>query len=634
MASLSAQFWRAVRNLLVRLTDRLPAKIIKGPDGEPFLERYHLLRLPFLDADVMIHRFVASDPDRGLHDHPWRWAVALLLAGSYDELIVPRADAPRAERQRRRLRPLDLNWINPRRFHRVLLAPGSDTWTLFVTGPRSKTWGFLAHPQAHRYAEGPSTAHDHYDRRGVARTLESGNAFHDERADVSFTAEKLHYRPFTREVRAPDPGWWRTAPSGAALRRRGQAWATGSPPLVGAGERLLLLSGKRGAGKDFVANSLGDRVRLVRIGEATKAVYAERTGVPLDRLLHDRDFKEQHRAALTALYDDLRRGNEQFELQRAAARLAGGVRADGLACVVDLRMRYELDFFRDRVPPGRLLHVRVERLGVATDSTHATETDLDGVTPDLVFVNDKDGPEATGAALLAAIRPHLDPAAGAWSDVRSFLDQSLSHRGEYDADVLGRRFRVHPQVMSPRYSYSPTFMIRHWDEPALAGASVLDMGSGCGVLSVFAAIAGARVTAVDINPLAVDLTRRNAADHGVAERVNAVESDGYAALAGRSFEVVLFNAPYFDHAWDPAVPLTRGVFDPGHAFLRRVVEETPQFLRPGGRLLVVLGSTGLTGAPRDEGLAGRLAAGAMRIVAERSEMRGHRRTLYTLMARG
>ncbi len=418
---------RAWRHLLLRLTDRLRGKVIKGPEGAPFLERYHLIRIPLIDAEVVIHRFVASDPDRGFHDHPYRWAASLILAGSYDELIVPRVDAPRAERFRRRLRPLDINRVDPHRYHRVLLGPGMDAWTLFVTGPRVKVWGFLAHPGAHRYAEGSSTALDHYRRAGVARSVKSeGDAFLDEAADASFSAERLEYRPFTHEVQAPDPRWWRHSPTGAELRRRREAWATAGAPLVGPGEWVLLLSGKRGAGKDYLAEALhgvlGERVRLIRIGAVTKAMYADRAGVSLERLLRDRAFKEQHRAGLTALYDELRRKNEGFELERVTADFggdlarppSGGTCRPSLVCVVDLRMRYELDFFRDRVPSGRLIHVRIAcgpsaraRRGVeghGSASGHATETDLAGVAPDLVFANEEDGAEAAAGAMLGALR--------------------------------------------------------------------------------------------------------------------------------------------------------------------------------------------------------------------------------------
>ena len=72
------------------------------------------------------------------------------------------------------------------------------------------------------------------------------------------------------------------------------------------------------------------------------------------------------------------------------------------------------------------------------------------------------------------------------------------------------------------------------------GASVFDVGTGSGVLSVAAARLGAgRVVAVDVDPEAVEVTRANAAGNGVADRV-AVSSQGAAEVAG-TFDVVVAN---------------------------------------------------------------------------------------------
>ena len=69
------------------LTARLPCRIINGPNGEPYLERYFLFSLFSLFGwTAYIHRFVDNDPNRGLHDHPWAWSCSLVLAGGYHEL--------------------------------------------------------------------------------------------------------------------------------------------------------------------------------------------------------------------------------------------------------------------------------------------------------------------------------------------------------------------------------------------------------------------------------------------------------------------------------------------------------------------------------------------------------------------
>ncbi len=135
--------------LLVRFTDRLPCRIIDGEQGEPYLERYYLFGL--LGWHAYLHRFVDSDPDRGLHDHPWSRALSLVLTSGYDELRFVRAPSEPADDGRteepalrcRRVRPWRFNLLRGADFHRVVLREGRSAWTLFMHGPRAKGWGFL-----------------------------------------------------------------------------------------------------------------------------------------------------------------------------------------------------------------------------------------------------------------------------------------------------------------------------------------------------------------------------------------------------------------------------------------------------------------------------------------------------------
>jgi hypothetical protein len=91
---------------------------------------------------VYLHRFHRSDDDSALHNHPWRWARALILAGGYSE---ERRVAPILgfgyEVARRTLRPGSWVRINAEDFHRVDLLQ-SDSWSLFIAGPKFASWGF------------------------------------------------------------------------------------------------------------------------------------------------------------------------------------------------------------------------------------------------------------------------------------------------------------------------------------------------------------------------------------------------------------------------------------------------------------------------------------------------------------
>lgn len=141
-----------IDHLLHRITNHLPCRIIDGEQGEPYLERYYLLGLDRIGLGgwhAYLHRFVDSDPDRGLHDHPWGRAVSLVLAGGYDEIRFadPRAPASQCRTGQhmvsRHIRPGRLNRLMGEDYHRVVLRDGRPAWTLFVHGPRVKGWGFL-----------------------------------------------------------------------------------------------------------------------------------------------------------------------------------------------------------------------------------------------------------------------------------------------------------------------------------------------------------------------------------------------------------------------------------------------------------------------------------------------------------
>jgi hypothetical protein len=133
-ASVEAQrpglFTRLVRRALYRVTSSRPLRVI-DEDGRPYLERSFLWT--GWGVTIYLHRFVGSDPDRGLHDHPWDWAASFVLSGWYQELLEGRT---------RRVR--FFNWLRGTTYHRVLLPhEGSEAWTLFVHHAKnSKSWGF------------------------------------------------------------------------------------------------------------------------------------------------------------------------------------------------------------------------------------------------------------------------------------------------------------------------------------------------------------------------------------------------------------------------------------------------------------------------------------------------------------
>lgn len=126
-----------IRRWLYDVSAGLPCRLIN--DGtRRYLERYYLGDL--LGMRFYLHRFVDHDPDRGLHDHPWRWAASIVLSGFYYETRRWSCSAVRW-----------FNFLTGDTFHRVLLPTDRfgrhprECWTLFFhDASDDKTpWGFL-----------------------------------------------------------------------------------------------------------------------------------------------------------------------------------------------------------------------------------------------------------------------------------------------------------------------------------------------------------------------------------------------------------------------------------------------------------------------------------------------------------
>lgn len=126
---------------LFRFSAYLRCRIIRGPNQQPYLERYHLLSLPF-GIHIYLHRFVASDPGRALHNHPWRAALSLVLCGQYSETRLQSQPSGYPLRKRS-IGAGSLNYIGGRIYHRIDLAQGEEAWTLFIHSASHRSWGFL-----------------------------------------------------------------------------------------------------------------------------------------------------------------------------------------------------------------------------------------------------------------------------------------------------------------------------------------------------------------------------------------------------------------------------------------------------------------------------------------------------------
>lgn len=176
------------------------------------------------------------------------------------------------------------------------------------------------------------------------------------------------------------------------------------------------------------------------------------------------------------------------------------------------------------------------------------------------------------------------------------------------AYLVGRKeffaleFEVGPAVLIPRPETEFVVMECLRLARGMERPRILDIGTGSGNIPVAVAHQNPRAqpTTVDLSAAALAVAQRNAARHGVAERIRFLEGDLFAPLpAGERFDFILSNPPYIAHDDIPALPIGVRQYEPhlaldggpgGYAVLDRLLAEAGGFLEPGGYLILEIGA--------------------------------------------
>lgn len=124
-----------LRNLITDVGYSRPPNFLIGGDEDPYLLRWYVIPRNRI-FNIYLHYFARSDDDRALHDHPW-WNLSILLEGTYTEHTIDQGGV----NVRTVRKAGDLKFRGAKHAHRIELTDG-PCWTLFVTGPKFREWGF------------------------------------------------------------------------------------------------------------------------------------------------------------------------------------------------------------------------------------------------------------------------------------------------------------------------------------------------------------------------------------------------------------------------------------------------------------------------------------------------------------
>ncbi|MBW8370935.1 MAG: 50S ribosomal protein L3 N(5)-glutamine methyltransferase [Thiobacillus sp.] len=209
---------------------------------------------------------------------------------------------------------------------------------------------------------------------------------------------------------------------------------------------------------------------------------------------------------------------------------------------------------------------------------------------------------------LDRLEPFLDASLthGESEEVQAVIERRVRERIPaayltHEAWLGGHRFYVDERVIVPRSFIAELLQeqLAPWVENPDEVGRALDLCTGSGCLAILATLAfpHAEVDAVDLSKDALEVAAKNVADYGLADRVELIESDLFAALDGRTYDVILSNPPYVNAESVAALPpeyqaepaLALGSGEDGLDATRQILAKAKDHLNPSGLLVVEIG---------------------------------------------
>lgn len=148
---------------------------------------------------------------------------------------------------------------------------------------------------------------------------------------------------------------------------------------------------------------------------------------------------------------------------------------------------------------------------------------------------------------------------------------------------------VYEEVYEPA---EDTFLVADvLNQTVAEGETVLDVGTGCGILAVIASKKAKKVVATDVNPHAVECARRNAEANQASSKIQVRLGDLFEPISEtEKFSMIVFNAPY--------LPSTRSEYrswksrawaggSTGRRVIDRFIKGSPNHLKTKGKILLV-----------------------------------------------
>lgn len=116
---------KIIFGIIKRITNRPPDVVV----DKDYMDRWYIIPRNKI-MNIYFHRFYGSDAPIP-HDHPW-WSLSWILQGSYREFTPEKGMCIKREGS--------ITLRNAKQLHYIEI--NEPAYTLFITGPRIRDWGF------------------------------------------------------------------------------------------------------------------------------------------------------------------------------------------------------------------------------------------------------------------------------------------------------------------------------------------------------------------------------------------------------------------------------------------------------------------------------------------------------------
>lgn len=167
---------------------------------------------------------------------------------------------------------------------------------------------------------------------------------------------------------------------------------------------------------------------------------------------------------------------------------------------------------------------------------------------------------------------------------------ALLHRRIREPRIIAFKdlqIQICPHVFNPITGRTTAFFIDNMMIPP--STRVLEIGTGTGAIAVAAARLTNQVIATDVSPFAVKCATKTVTLNSARHRVKIRQGDLFAPVLGESFDIILFNPPYFalkPNSWDATAWSAGSNFD----LITRFLSEARQVLAKEGQIQILFSS--------------------------------------------